>query len=106
MLKPGDEYFDDWVKQAACRRLPEKVQAVMFHAEPYSPQEDAALAVCSGCPVEGDCLEAVMADELLRAGDERPVYRDGVWGGLTARGRHDLFEEREAFTGLEELTFD
>jgi len=43
-----------------------------------------AKAVCAGCPVREECLEAGMREPR------------GVWGGLTARERVRLRHERRA----------
>lgn len=62
-----------WINRAACRGTnPE-----LFFAIGDVPEE--ARAICGGCPVRGDCLDAALAN------GER-----GVWGGLSEDERMPL----------------
>lgn len=47
---------------------------------PNGVNVDRARAICSTCPVVGECLSFAIADESLT----------GVWGGTTARERRQL----------------
>lgn len=50
--------------------------------EQITAKEKAAKAVCLGCPVAADCLELGMRKENRRW---------GIFGGLTAKERKDLY---------------
>lgn len=67
----------EWAKRAACA----DVDPELFHPDKRSTRTDiaAAKAICSHCPVAGDCLQ----DALSR--DE-----SGIWGGLTEQERGHL----------------
>ena len=63
-----------WEAHAACR----DVGALFFAPDgELGPQrelrEQAAKAICAGCPVRRQCLECAMAAGI----------RDGLWGGLS-----------------------
>ena len=67
----------DWQRQAACRKhreltwFPSRGEHVAFAA---------AKAVCSGCPVQTECLTAALDEGVP----------DGIWGGLSANERRQL----------------
>lgn len=62
-----------WREQAACA---DADPDAFFDAD----REAEALAVCEGCPVRADCLDAALTMHL--------DY--GVWGGATAAQRAEL----------------
>lgn len=66
-----------WMAQAACKsRDPD-----LFYAHPMDhDRQREAKRVCNNCPVIAECLtQAIENDEPF-----------GVWGGYTARERHDI----------------
>jgi len=66
-----------------CRDLGQQVFYGTKDNVPMSkPEIDRAKAVCSGCPVRGNCL-----GEALAAGEDW-----GVWGGYTRPERARAFE--------------
>ncbi len=70
-----------WADQAACK----DADPDLFHPTPGNAYtRRAAVAVCDRCPVRGDCLAYVLANE-------RDWSRDGIWGGLTATQRRELY---------------
>ncbi|MQA14715.1 MAG: hypothetical protein GEV09_11230 [Pseudonocardiaceae bacterium] len=75
----------DWHCQAACR----DVRRELFFPEHPGAAEQVREAkdVCARCPVRAECLTDVMAWE-------RPGYRYGVVGGLSARERQQLARSR------------
>ncbi len=81
----GELLFDghgipDWHQQAVCR---DADQELFFPASGSTAQTSAAKQICAGCPVRTACLADVMAWE-------RPGYRYGVVGGLSADERRQL----------------
>lgn len=70
-----------WHELAACR---DEDPALFFgegiegRAHDYAP----ALAICAGCPVRDECLEAGLYEPA------------GVWGGLAPRARAKIARER------------
>jgi hypothetical protein len=86
---PDTATSSTWRDRAACADIEDP--EVMF---PHSDKKDIdrAKAVCAGCPVVGECLEAVMAEEGIW-GKER---RHGIRGGLTGGQRRGLYERRRA----------
>jgi WhiB family redox-sensing transcriptional regulator len=52
-------------------------------------QAAAAIAVCAGCPVAGECLSWA-----LESGE-----RFGVWGGLSERDRRAVMRSRSVLAG-------
>ena len=67
----------DWRHFAACRDIDPEV---FFPFPGDTDGQDAARAICSGCPVRSDCLNWALA-----------TGRDhGVWGGLTEDERRAL----------------
>lgn len=71
----------DWHDHAACAGVDPDL---FFPSRGASTRE--AKAVCAGCPVRSDCLEAAMA------GGEK----FGIWGGMSERERRRLRRERRA----------
>ncbi|RYZ27996.1 MAG: WhiB family transcriptional regulator [Propionibacteriaceae bacterium] len=74
-----------WQELAAC----EGRDPVMF--DDHRRREEAK-AMCDGCPVRSNCLEAAMQHEGARSAR----WRAGVWGGLTAQERAELARARDA----------
>lgn len=68
-----------WRSKAACNGLDPQI----FYPE---TDEDEALAktVCSGCPVQGACLEYALGRR----------EKEGVWGGCTERERRRIIRQR------------
>ena len=70
---------ESWRAQAVCRGMDPGL---------FFPEQDdrrgmaAAKAVCAGCPVREECLEANLLE------------RDGVWGGLSGKQRQAVRVER------------
>jgi len=73
---------DDWKEKAACRGMPSPVFFPEL-SKGVNPDKlyQAAIQVCRGCPVRGECLAYCLPFE------ESSGRRDGVWGGLTPRER-------------------
>lgn len=61
-----------WHAQAACRDEPVET-FFPGRGDPVKP----AKAICVGCPVRSECLEAALSDPTTA----------GVWGGTTGRER-------------------
>lgn len=84
-----------WDLYAACRHVDPDV----FFIGP-GQVATAARAVCLRCPVKAECLAATMTAEGSAPKDQR----HGVFGGLTPRERHALYNRRRkiglAFDGL------
>lgn len=84
----GELLFDgqgvpEWHDQAACR----DAERELFFSDPRSREQiDAAKQICAGCPGRTECLADVLAWE-------RPAYRYGVVGGLSAEERRRLWRE-------------
>lgn len=81
----------DWRERAACLNVD---LAVFFpHRPSRIPAErerlETARAVCDGCPVWEQCLEAMLAIPAT-------YDRDGVFAGLTARERSDLSKDQRS----------
>lgn len=69
----------DWHERAACRDHPEPD---LWHSDaagrPGKRLNDRAKAVCRGCPVQAECLDAGLHQ------------RHGIWGGLDPHERRQL----------------
>lgn len=76
----------NWQKQAACRA--DGIDPEIFFPEGNVTAIAQARAVCKGCPVVRACL----ADCLAREGGKGPGSRHGVFGGMSAKQRHRLYE--------------
>ncbi|MGH9278484.1 MAG: WhiB family transcriptional regulator [Acidimicrobiales bacterium] len=78
---------DGWLVRAACRALPTEL---FFPAgeldEQAVEQAEEAKSVCSGCPVQGACLEYAIATN-------QPY---GIWGGANASERRSIRRRRQA----------
>jgi WhiB family redox-sensing transcriptional regulator len=72
MLAAGLVNRPNWMSEGACRNAD---QTVFFPARGASVLP--ALAVCSSCNVQPQCLRYALADSDLT----------GVWGGTSERGR-------------------
>lgn len=66
-----------WTEQAACSGMTREQSDAMFFAPPGSHPPVAAVALCSACPVQQNCLD--FANDI---GAEH-----GVWGGLSTPER-------------------
>jgi WhiB family transcriptional regulator, redox-sensing transcriptional regulator len=75
----------EWWSLAACQGADPDLFFPVSGANPARAQLAAAKAVCTGCPVQDECLRYALA-----AG---PVH--GIWGGLTEEERRRL-RQREA----------
>jgi WhiB family redox-sensing transcriptional regulator len=71
----------DKLRDAACKDLPENDKRA-FYA--LNSANLGAKRVCQTCPVRMECLKEAVAFEP-------PGERYGVWGGLSARERDQLF---------------
>ena len=69
-----------WVQQARCSQA--GVDREAFYAGRQTRREEvrAALALCTGCPVRGNCLQ--------NAVDNNDAW--GIWGGTTATQRRSM----------------
>ena len=74
-MSTNQEHLGRWTTLASCRALDPE----LFFPETAN-DEDAAKAVCAGCPVRIACLEHALAAS-------EPY---GIWGGLTLRERRLL----------------
>jgi len=73
----------EWQYQGSCRRVD---PAVFFHPEgergpARRRRDDAAKAICAGCPVVQECREHALT--------VREPY--GVWGGMTEQEREETY---------------
>lgn len=80
------EHCWDWQLEAACR---ETENSLFFHptgerGSAHRAREEAAKAVCAGCPVLTECRRHALAT--------REPF--GVWGGLSEEERHLLLRAR------------
>jgi WhiB family redox-sensing transcriptional regulator len=71
----------DWRLEAACRGMPANL---FFPDKEDGSSTRQAKAVCAGCPVRSECLEA-----SIEFGDKH-----GVWGGLSEKQRRGLRRKR------------
>lgn len=73
---------ETWTDDAACRGY----DPAWWDGETVGPRQDAteaAVRICSSCPVRLDCL-----DYAMRA--ETQWGRYGIWGGLSPEQRREL----------------
>lgn len=93
-LKTWEQSYDE----ACADGHPRKVNPFDLDAGARISDKDAK-ALCFGCPVLDECLEAALAEEV----DHRPAtngkplgaqHRYGVRGGMSPRGRADLAKPR------------
>lgn len=68
-----------WRTKAACHGLDPQV----FYPE-TDEEAHQAKVVCSGCPVQGACLEYALTRR----------EKEGVWGGCTERERRRIIRQR------------
>ena len=82
------DHIGPWVASAACHGQTDlfftDVGTGNGHDRARRTREDAARAICAGCPVRGDCLEHALATR-------EPL---GIWGGLDPEQRHRLDANR------------
>ena len=71
----------NWHRQALCRG-----ETQLYFTGTIESLEQAR-AICAGCPVRQDCIEAALADREMR----------GVWAGTTAAERRELRRRRVAW---------
>jgi hypothetical protein len=74
-----DDLDDTWRSEAACRH-PSVPTWIFFPGRGDRTTFQAAREVCDRCPVHEQCL-----DFAMRAG-----VHDGVWGGLSEKGRRSM----------------
>lgn len=70
-------YREDWTLRAKCRGM----EDALF---PDAADQKRARLLCSGCPVQPECLAEAL--------DNRIEW--GVWGGMTERERRLLLRQR------------
>jgi WhiB family redox-sensing transcriptional regulator len=75
---------DDWRAQGACLHADPDVFFPISAAGASAPQIRMARAICSGCPVRGDCTDFAL--------EHRDVQ--GIWGGTTDDERRKLRRAR------------
>ena len=75
----------EWMTEAVCATVDEPLWFSHVQVE-----QDAAKAICEGCPVRDECLSwALTVPEVLH-----------VWGGMSARQRKTLRGRSATATGL------
>lgn len=91
-----------WRALAACDPGPDasmderQAMLAMFFIPEFTPRRErkelelAAKQVCSGCPVQLDCLEYALAAR----------EHEGVWGGQTEAERRQILAHRAAHVAL------
>jgi WhiB family transcriptional regulator, redox-sensing transcriptional regulator len=71
-----------WRDKAACKGMP--LQTFYYESDNdnrnLTKQNEAAKAICKGCPVSVECLSYSLNEEI----------RFGVWGGFTSRERGSI----------------
>jgi hypothetical protein len=77
----------NWRERAACRTADPELFFPQVGAPDELAQTAAAKRLCAACPVREVCLADAMAWE-------DPARRVGVFGGLSADDRGELFEIR------------
>lgn len=80
--------LNDNLRDASCKNLPEKDKRAFFTRPNNEKEIERSKRVCRTCPVRSACLEDVLSFEV--AGE-----RLGVWGGLSALERDQLFGAAE-----------
>jgi WhiB family transcriptional regulator, redox-sensing transcriptional regulator len=73
-----------WATQGACRHSDPEIFFPVSRTGPAAGQVARAKAVCSRCPVRGECLEFA-----LESGQD-----SGVWGGTSEDERRTLRRRR------------
>jgi WhiB family transcriptional regulator, redox-sensing transcriptional regulator len=77
----------EWMDRANCRGLD---PALFFPGRGDHQGQREALKVCGGCEVRGECLEHALEES----------EHQGVWGGMSERGRKvRRMERREEANG-------
>lgn len=83
----GADPGPDWRTRAACLgHDPE----TFFPLPADRDGEDAAIAICWGCPVKDDCLADAMESETYRL----TSGRHGIWGGKTPQQRYAMYRSQ------------
>ena len=76
----------DWMARAACRGLDVNIFYPIGKGAITERAYRKARAICSGCPVAGDCLDYAL--ELpVRFGEGANI---GIWAGTSPQQRRDL----------------
>ena len=70
---------NDWMERAACKGMD-----VDIFVPVRGGDTQRAKRVCEGCPVREECRDYALSDPSIQ----------GVWGGLSVRGRENLREKR------------
>ena len=75
----------NWRQRAACADIDGDAARLFFHDEGQSGASgyQQAKRICATCDVWQECLDFAMTTEYRH-------YRYGVFGGLTAKERHQL----------------
>jgi WhiB family redox-sensing transcriptional regulator len=76
---------EEWRKQGACRGA----DPDLFFSDVAEERQEAK-AICSGCPVLAECLQAAMAEEEGKNPGQNLKLRSGIRGGMTAMERWEL----------------
>lgn len=79
------ERGDDWRTAGACRETDPEIFFAVGEGPEALQQTDDAKAVCNACPVKDICRDWAVGTR----------QEHGVWGGMTAKERHNL-RRREA----------
>ena len=88
----------DWREKAACTSYYEQLKKKdIFFPPPGKPgsETDAAVLICSTCPVQVECLEYAL--------DKRELT-DGIFGGKTPAERKWLYKRRQEAAGIKPKT--
>lgn len=77
-----------WADQAACKgyrhQHGDDAWRRVWFPEPGRHAYNAALKVCAGCPVRGDCADWALTNRI----------EHGVWGGMTRADRQEYWRKR------------
>lgn len=86
---PDTEPARKWLLQAACAGPDYEGRRDLWFPTPGDQYaREAAIAVCTSCPVRRACLTDALAEE----GGSGHEKRHGIRGGLTSRQRRTLYE--------------
>lgn len=88
----------DWREKAACAAYYEQLKKKDIFFPPQGKAEviyEAALKICSTCPVRVECLEYAL--------DKRELA-DGIFGGKTPAERKWLYKRRQEAAGIKPKT--
>lgn len=82
--------YDTWAHLGRCVNTDTRI----MYPDTLRAEYRTAQQVCTGCPVQLDCLEyATVSEEHLATTNERASGRNGVWGGFAARERKNLMTD-------------